>query len=349
MCPPKVAVNPAGLPAAVIGRLRMLAKTQAKLYYLFVVWSLFTAAMIFLVPVDAIEPIWDLRWLPKFIGFLIPGLPENLVDAAVRRPMVVGALLLTYVLIRRMSSLIKAARWEYAFQAWQRTPMAGINRLKLPIPEPSKFVRLIETISPPQLLTWTVAVVFVLLILLDIPDCFYPPLSGASHACTTSDVEETTYACANATYPCRLKAGEAVTVTVRSDRVPNNTGVILDTGIPYTAQFVEKAEWRDDKREVAPEGFQFEKNWVGLPRFWWAQWLRPYPAGLWFQVVGHIKEERDVFPVLDKNHPRQPYSFTTDGGELVLLVNDIRYKNNHGIMKIEIHRPQCQVSSLHTN
>ena len=80
--------------------------------------------------------------------------------------MVVGALLLTYVLIRRASSLIKAARWEYAFQAWQRTPTAGI-KLPPPIPGPSAFVKCIEAVSPLSWLISAVAVVFVLLIVLD--------------------------------------------------------------------------------------------------------------------------------------------------------------------------------------
>ena len=191
-------------------------------------------------------------------------------------------------------------------------------------------------IAPPQQLTWAVAVVFALLIVLD---CFYPSPSVASQARTTSDSGKITFACANATYPCRLKGGESVTVTIRADRVRNYTGVILDGGVSYATQFVEKIEWRDDNREVQPEGFEFEENWVGLPRFWWAKWLRPYPEGLWFQVIGRIKGERDVFPVLDKNDPQQPYSFTTNSGELVLLVNDICYKNNHGIMRIKIHRP----------
>lgn len=167
MCPPNVAVSPVGLPMGDIARLRKLERTQARLYYLFVVWSLFTAAMIFLVPVDAIEPIWDLRWLPEFIGFVIPGLPSNLVDAALRRPMVVGPLFLMYLLIRRASSLVRAARWEYAFQAWQRTPVVGIKILPLPIPSPSAFVKFIEVVSPLVCFISAVAVVFVLLVVVD--------------------------------------------------------------------------------------------------------------------------------------------------------------------------------------
>ena len=336
MCPPNVAVHPAGLPGGVICRLRILDKARIGLYCLFVAWSLFTVVVIFLVPLDAIEPIPWLRRLPDLVSTFVPGLPVYLVDVAVRYPLVGGILLLTYALIRRTSSLVKAARCEYAFQAWQRTPIT-INGLNPPIPEPSAFVKCIEVVAPIFCFILAVAVVFMLLIVLD---CFDPQPSVASQECTTSDPGEATYACANVTYPCRLKAGESVIVTVRSDSVRNYTGVILDAGVPYTTQFVEKAEWRDDRREVTPEGFQFKKNWVGLPRFWWAQWLRPYPEGLWFQVIGRIKGERDVFPVLDKNYPRQPYSFTTDGGELVLLVNDIRYNNNYGIMRIEIQRQQ---------
>lgn len=339
MTPPNVAVVAAGLPGRVIDRLCILGKKRARLYYLFVAWSLFTVVVIFLVPLDAIEPIPCLRRLPDLVSIFVPGLPVYLVDVAVRYPVLGGILLLVHGLIRRVSFCVRVhAEKEYAFQAWQRTPTAGRNILNTQIPEPSAFVKCIEVVAP--LLLWFILAVTVVFMLLIVLDCFDPQPSVASQACTTSDPGETTYACANVTYPCRLKAGESVIVTVRSDSVRNYTGVILDAGVPYTTQFVEKAEWRDDKREVTPEGFQFEKNWVGLPRFWWAQWLRPYPEGLWFQVIGRIKGERDVFPVLDKNYPRQPYSFTTDGGELVLLVNDIRYNNNYGIMRIKIQRQQ---------
>lgn len=177
MCPPKVAVVAAGLPANVIGRLHMLAKTQARLYYLFVVWSLFTAAMIFLVLVDPIELILALRWLPEFIGFLIPGLPSSLVDTVLGRPMAAGTLILTYAFIRRASSLVKAAREEYAFQAWQRTTVAAKNRLYSPLPGPNAFVKCIEVVATIWWLIWVMAVAFVLLIVLD---CFYPTLSVAS-------------------------------------------------------------------------------------------------------------------------------------------------------------------------
>ena len=66
-----------------------------------------------------------------------------------------------YALIRRASTLVKAAEWEYAFQVQQLTPIAGVN---VKIPKPSVFVRLIETIAPPCLLTWVVAIGLVLLV-----------------------------------------------------------------------------------------------------------------------------------------------------------------------------------------
>ena len=211
--------------------------------------------------------------------------------------------------------------------------------LKSPIPQPGTFVKFIEVVSPP---VWGVLAMAVVLVLLVVLDLFNPTPIVACQAGKTSDSGKTTSACANETYPCRLEAGKSVTVTIRSDSVRNYTGVILDACVPYTAQFVEKIEWRDHTHKVEEaKGFEFEKNWVGLPRFWWMKWLRPYPKGLWFQVVGHIKEKRDVFPVLDKNCPQQPYPFTHDEeGELVLLVNDVNYKNNHGIMRIKIHRPK---------
>lgn len=69
----------------------------------------------------------------------------------------------------------------------------------------------------------------------------------------------------------------------------------------------------------------------------WLEWLRPYPAGGWYQVVGRIDRGYRVFPVLSnqENREMQPFTFTAPAdGELVLLVNDLWYSNNAGFMTL---------------
>ena len=117
-----------------------------------------------LVWCGVIEPsAWSkcLKWLPGFIGLVMPGLPKNLIVIAVERPAETLALIGVYVLIRRASTLVKTAEWEYAFQVKHRT--SGESALQ--IPKPSAFVRLLGKITPPPLLTWAVWIVAIGLVL----------------------------------------------------------------------------------------------------------------------------------------------------------------------------------------
>ena len=336
--------RPMGLPIFAIRQLRKFAKTRARLYHLMIAWSLFAVAIGFLVPVDAIEPVtiestswpWWLKWLgclielilsaPRLIAFVIPGLPEHLVDVVTKRPVVAVILLGVYLLIRRASSLAKAAEAEYAFQACQ----------DVSILEPSAFVRGVGKVVPPAWLTWGVIIGFVLLVLID---QFCRPTHAADMPCTDSTFAETEVDGANTYNLRRLASGEKVQVTIRSDRVRNETGVWLEKDVTYTARYMGSHDWRDKEIKALPQGFKFGLNCLRWHRFWWMEWMRPYPEGCWFQVVGRIDQGRKVFPIFYAKDAKELNKFVSPAnGELVLLVNDVIYRNNYGVMTIEICR-----------
>ena len=122
-------------------------------------------------------------------------------------------------------------------------------------------------------------------------------------------------------------------------QINNGTGILLETSAWYTAQHIRSEGWRDKDIRVNPIGFRFCQNARRLSRFWWMEWLRPYPEGEWFEVLGRIDQEMSVFPVLDSCDAEKPWPFRApQDGELVLLVNDVIYSNNAGVMTLEIAR-----------
>ena len=334
--PPNNPDSSAGLPGDVMCQLRNFSNTRKGLYYLHVAWIVFTAAVVLRAPIETIEPVRCLRWLPGFVAGLAPGLPEYLVNVAVRYPQATGVLLLVYALIRRASSLVKAAEGEYAFQAWQRTLTTGAAQSNTDIPKASLFVRTLQCLSP---LIWVVIAALALFVLFALLDLIPRPADAADRLSTSRILSETAVGCANTRGLCRLARGEKVQVMVRSDQARNETGVWLKEGESYTAQFMECQAWRDAGHNVPPEGFQFEKNRFGWRRFWWAEWMLPLREGAWFQVVGRIDRNREVFAVLGAEEASKPHAFTSPAsGQLVLFVNDAIYWNNRGVMTIEICR-----------
>ena len=180
-------------------------------------------------------------------------------------------------------------------------------------------------------LIWVLVAVFAFLVILDL---LYSPVSHAA-----SRLAEPTVGCTDAYDLCQLRTGEKVRVAIRSSLVRNKTRVWLEKDVSYTARYVESDNWRDRERPVGPKGFCFEENPIGLRRFWWMKWMRPYRKGVWFQVVGRIERDRNVFPILDTEYAGELKAFKPPvSGELVLLVNDAIYRNNHGVMTIEICR-----------
>ena len=143
--------------------------------------------------------------------------------------------------------------------------------------------------------------------------------------------------CADVNSPRRLGVGETVEVQILANRKRNETGLLLLKGEIYTAKYLQHQKWKDGKYFAEPTGVEFDGFVRFLARF--VEWLRPYPEGMWFQLVGRIDRGHEVFPVLDAIDAKQPYQFKAlDDGELVLFVNDVWYRNNSGNMTISIQR-----------
>ena len=141
--------------------------------------------------------------------------------------------------------------------------------------------------------------------------------------------------CVGTCGPRRLARRETVRVTVAARRERNETGLLLARGETYTARCVGSEGWRDGSYDAGPQGVEFEGWTRWLART--VEWLRPYPQGGWFQLIGRIDRGRDVFPILDRQNPGKPFAFRApQDGELVLLVNDVFYGNNGGFLTVEI-------------
>ena len=193
-------------------------------------------------------------------------------------------------------------------------------------------MKFIKRVAPPRWLTCTVVVGFLLLLTVEWGWCQCTPL--------VPDITETKpTGCNDIRGLCQLDAGETVRVTISANRVRNETGLLLKYNSTYTARYMKRDDWYDGEIEVPPIGFEFRECLLKLPCFWWIEWHRPYPEGLWFQVVGRIDRRHEVFQVLDINDASQHYYFNPPSdGELVLFVNDVIYSNNRGVMTIEISR-----------
>ena len=133
-------------------------------------------------------------------------------------------------------------------------------------------------------------------------------------------------------------------VNVNARQPRNETGVLLKKNSLYSARFVASTAWRDGgKIRPKPKGFEFDSDFFGFTKFWWMRWLRPHSDGQWFQVVGRVDRDPNVFSILDATDASRPYKFTAPmDGELVLQVNDVWYENNGGVMTIELQR--CDVA-----
>ncbi len=329
---PSLPIVPAGLPPVQRARLRRLERTRERLYTFFVVFLvlvllLFAVAAV-VYPADAIEPRWP-AWVSGFLVFLLPGLPTNVLDFAAKYPWQVGTVAFAIFVIRRASWLVKVAAQDYAVQAWLRTPTVGQWRLTTPIPSPGPLVAAIEVLTPPKSLTGVATIALLVLVAVNV---WSPQKEIVGTSMTASG-------CAGTRGDCLLRTGESVEFAIRADRPRNRTGVLMQAGQQYEARYLGSAGWRDGRHKPGPAGFEFDRDLLGLRRFWWIDWRRPRPSGRWFEVVGRIGRAPEVFPILDAVDPTRPFAFRAPrDGELVLLVNDVPYENNRGVMRIEIRR-----------
>ena len=272
----------------------------------------------------ATEPV--VQWPVEFARFFTPGLPANLVAAGLKFPVPAITLTVVVVTVFWMNRVVKIADDEQAFQTWPRFGAAASP----PIPAPA--ARIIARISP----FWWLLPVFVLLVLAFGAGSSSDPSERATvQGNTVGTHGNSQSSCVVACDLHRLARGESVRVTVAARRKRNETRLLLARGETYTARFIESDGWRDGSYDAGPQGVEFEGWTRRLGRT--VEWLRPYPQGEWFQLIGRIDRGRDVFPVLERQYPEKPFAFQApEDGELVLLVNDVLYGNNGGFLTVEI-------------
>ena len=266
-------------------------------------------------------------WFSATMGLVLPGLPTRILDFAERHPVAVLIVGIVLYLLRKASQKAKDAAQEYAFQAWRRTTNAGRSGTIGPMPP----------IHPPRWVpSLMLSVGFLVVITVFVGVNTICPQQLGPRA---NDIGESS--CSNgARGDCWLALGETVLVNVNARKPRNETGVLLKKNARYSARFVASTEWRDgDKIRPKPRGFEFDCDLFGFTKFWWMRWLRPHPDGRWFEVVGRVDRDPNVFSILDAIDACRPYKFTAPmDGELVLHVNDVRYENNGGVMTIELQR-----------
>ena len=301
-------------------------KTRARLYCLsFAINALVLPGFLTAVAVlgTATEPV--AQWSTEIARFFTPGLPANLIAAGLKFPVPTIVLAVVVGAICWMNRVVKLEDDEHAFQTW-----LGVGAA-MPL-VPTLTARIIARFAA----FWWLLAVLVVLVLAFGPGWF-PDASQAAAAQgeTMGSSAETQSPCIGACGPRRLARGETIHVTVAARRKRNETGLLLTKGETCTARVIRSKEWRDGDDIAKPRGVEFE----GLTRFLakGVEWLRPYPQGDWFQLIGRIDRGRDVFPILDQRNPGEPFAFRVpEDGELVVLVNDVIYGNNRGFLTVEI-------------
>lgn len=309
-------------------------KTRTRLYRLSVAMDGLVLP-IFLTAVavfgTATEPI--AQWPVEVARFFIPGLPADLVAAGMKFPAQAIVLALVVGVIYWMNRVVKLEEAEQEFQTWLRFRLPDSP----PSPAPASTARFIARIAG----TWWLLPVLVLLLLALRPTSF----SDASEAGAVQSERKGTPA--DIESPCigtcglrRLGDGEMARITVAARRQRNETRLYLIKGETYTARFIGSAGWRDGDHDAEPHGVEFQGPLRYLTKG--MEWLRPYPQGDWFQLIGRIDRGRTVFPILDQQDATKPFVFRApENGELVLLVNDLIYSNNSGILTVEIRVGSC--------
>ena len=302
-------------------------KTRTRLYRLsFAINAVllpgFLAVIAFLG--NATEPV--VQWPTEIARFFTPGLLTNLIAAGLKFPIPTIMLAVVIGAIFWMNRVVELEENEHAFQTWLRFGLAA------PPPVPTLAARIIARIAG----IWWLLFILVLLVLMFGPGLFSDASAeSAAQSEEMSMCAESECPCIGACEPYQLARGETVHVMIAAKRQRNETGLLLAKGETYMARFICSKGWRDGNNIAQPRGVEFE---------WWTrylvkgvEWLRPYPQGDWFQLIGRIDRGRDVFPILDQQDPKKSFSFRVpEDGELVLLVNDVIYGNNHGFLTVEI-------------
>ncbi|MCY4406588.1 MAG: hypothetical protein OXC15_09485 [Rhodospirillaceae bacterium] len=288
-----------------------------------------------------VEPIWSIP--ADVVAFFIPGLPANLVDIVAKFPVPAVIALFTLVMITIASRCVQLEENEYMFQRWRIVLVAAAMPPK-PIPPPIsvRIICILASIVSTVLMLASVVVVLIALVVgicFACFDCSIPDtlLSSSNEPTVEGENLYTPVCCRNTVSPRQLFRDESVVVKIAASRKRNRTGLLLEEGEWYTAEYVNHEQWSDGRFRAQPGGVEYD----GLARLsaWAMEWLRPYPGGVWFQVVGRIDRSREVFAVLGAGNASREHEFVApEDGELVLLVNDVHYANNGGWMTIRLSR-----------
>lgn len=280
---------------------------------------------------NATEPIAQL--FTEIARLFTPGLPANLVAAGLKFPVKTIMLALVIGAIYWMNRVVKLEDDEQAFQTWLRFTLPQPP----PVPVPAWTATIIARIAA----FWLLLAVLVLLALALRPGSFSDASEAVAAQSERTDISADTES--PWTTMCglrRLGRRETARITIAAKRERNETGLHLIKGETYTARFIRSTGWRDGDHDAEPHGVEFE-GWIRYLAKG-VEWLRPYPQGDWFQLIGRIDRGRDVFPILDQQYTRKPFVFRApENGELVLLVNDVIYCNNSGILTIEVRVGSC--------
>ena len=268
----------------------------------------------------AVEP--PFRWLRDLLAIASPGIPPHILDFPSKYPVLLVGFIVVISMIRWAMSVLEQGERQTARSRWAGVaPWAAWT--------PGAIVRPADLLVMGALAALLGSVVL---------ESLWEE-SPQEHICCEVDATQS-LGCTNAHGPCRLAPGEVVRVTMRADEARNHTGVFLEAKAWYTARYISRHGWRDKDISVGPTGFRFCKRAFGLSRFWWMEWLRPHPEGEWFQVLGRIDRAKHPFPLLDSCNATNARPFVAQrAGELVLLVNDLIFSNNSGVMILEIGRP----------
>ena len=292
------------------------------------------------------------------LGVLLPAFLEPVVALGVRYlPWALGALFLL-VLFRLASTAMKRDIADRALAAWASALMtpdtrdhgsrsAGIHSWLGVVRRSLSVMQglLVGVVTPlagniPARATRAVTALAVLVILFDLPACLNETRRDIGPRPQTLVAVQT--GCSGACLEGALAVGDVILVSLRAERPVNHTGIELNAGERYGVEFVaQTATWKDENFAPPPGGFDFGRNLFGygLPRFWWIQWLRPYPAGHWFEVLGQVAGAPQIVRLLDASDPGQLREFVAErSGELLLFVNDVPYANNSGVLTLQITR-----------
>ncbi|MCY4123013.1 MAG: hypothetical protein OXG72_19055 [Acidobacteria bacterium] len=301
--------------------IKYLGEVQARLYYHLTTLQTIAVGMgavyAYRFDMDAVPPYAP--WLRDLFAIVAPGVAPSILEFPARYPVLFVIFMIVSVTIQRAGAVLKAAQGDAGWALSNGKPVPAVPVWAGAIPR----------------VRWLIVVVG---ICAGIAAVDLRSTAGCHGGCRGGEPSEPP-GCGPVRGECRPGPGETVRVTMRADRARNATGILLEAGAWYTARHIHSEGWRDEDIRVGPTGFRFCENSLGLSRFWWVEWLRPYPQGEWFEVLGRIDGDRLVFPIMDSCDASKPWLFKApEGGELVLLVNDAIYSNNAGVMTLEIKR-----------